>query len=255
VNYDTYDTCDNRTTFIQRLIRLSVFRRVVSVLALISMAVLVSACGSKRVIQTSDDSADYKSARSLPPLKKPSQVAVQTSTGQTATAEVSAVAAEEETAPESFDIVEEPLLDELAETEPLGGDSPATLIESESAEIDARVIEGSQGAAQLEISTGFDPAWRYLSASLQKSDVTVFSRTKSAGRFAVGCSGIAEDTVSVQQKGRWSFFKRDKNQKFEYCSLKMVEKRGVTLVSVLDRNGSEVASENSAGLFERILNN
>jgi len=224
VNYDTYDTCDNRTAFIERLIRLSVFRQVVSVLALISMAVLVTACGTKRVIQTSDDSADYKSARSLPPLKKPSQVAVQTNTDQTAAAEVSVVA-------------------------------PATLIESESAEIDARVIEGSQGAAQLEISTGFDPAWRYLSASLQKSDVTVFSRTKSAGRFAVGCSGIAEDTVSVQQKGRWSFFKRDKNQEFEYCSLKMVEKRGVTLVSVLDRNGSEVASENSAGLFERILNN
>ena len=262
--------------------QLSFSRRTTALLTVFAVSVVLTACGGKGVIQTTDDSADYKSARALPPLKKSSEVAKQTTKPrtelvvETVTDEASAAdstvdaianseavdnidtdnaATENASAPQA-NTVEENAVAENDVAESAVEESAVDADQStQPAQVSARVIDANQGKSRLEISTDFDSAWLYLSNSLKKSDVTVFSRNKTAGRFAIGCAGVAEDKVVTSRKGGWSFFKRDTDQEFEYCSLKVTGSRNATLISVLDRSGTEVAGENSASLFSRILNN
>lgn len=238
----------------------SILRRSAPFLAVFVVAVLMTACGNKRIIQTADDSADYSSARSLPPLKKPSQAAVksQQETSSDPVVTVTEPAAEESSAPEVSVQEDTPVLVDQQVTDDSAKDDaveePATQA-SANAIFNASVIDVGDGKSRLEINADIEGAWRYLTANLQKSDITLFSRNRAAGRFAIGCSGVAEDAVNVEKKGSWSFFKRGENQESDYCALQVIEKRGQTHVSVLDRSGTEVASANSAGLFARILNN
>lgn len=200
-------------------------------LLVIFVALSLSACGGAKKIATKDDSADYKSAQALPPLKKPSRAvaAAAVETNVEAGAEPSIESAEPEE----------------ATTQDLAAANTT---------ISASVVNGNSGQARLEVAADFDRAWDYLSSNLQKSDLTVFSRNKEAGSFSIGCANIAA-APTVTKSSRWSFFNRGKQQNFEYCALQLVEKRGTTIVSFLNRAGEEVSGEYSNEVFSRILNN
>ncbi len=235
----------------------------------------LSACGGSKKIITSDDSADYKSARSLPPLTKPSRpvasqdkVVLQPAVVATAVDVVieqslPLVSAPTTIASQNSDqqISAPQIAVEPANSVPLSNaqglansatDVSATGISTNS--VVSRVINDKSGQSRLEIAADFDLAWEFLSTSLQKSDLTVFSRNKEAGRFSIGCANIAK-VPTVVKSGRWSFFNRDKQQSLEYCALQSVSKRGITMVSVLNQAGEEVSGEYSNRVFSRILNN
>jgi len=115
------------------------------------------------------------------------------------------------------------------------------------------VISPKTDVSRLQIEADFADAWEYLSRSLQSSDVTVFSRNKAAGRFAIGCSGI-ENEPTVTKKGGWSFLNK-KQKPRDYCALQAASTRGATLVTVLNRENEEVAGDSANRIFARILNN
>ncbi len=232
-------------------------------------AALLSACGPGKVVNTQDNSADYKSARSLPPLKKPTPVVVtQRAPAEVAEEQVDVSPKIEATPIEAAqqDSVEAELtdLDVVADSERVANsaqteisdeaDAGAVIGASETpnAKQSVSVIDVDSGQARLKIDTGFDQAWVYLSDSLKKSDLTVFSRNRAAGRFSIGCATIAA-APTVTKKGRWSFFNRDRQPRLEYCALQAVERRGATLVSVLNRSGEEVTAEYSRDVFNRLL--
>lgn len=227
-------------------------------------AALLSACGGGKIVNTQDNSAEYRTARSLPPLKKPTSVVV---TQRAPVEVVEQQAAPVEPVAEDSAGIEPPQIDvaqnEAPQTEPIAIDDASQDEEvSQSAQAvtsapanfnaSASVIEDDSGQARLKIDTGFDQAWVYLSDSLKKSDLTVFSRNKAAGRFSIGCASIAA-APTVTKKGRWSFFNRDRQPRLEYCALQAVEKRGTTLVSVLNRSGEEVTAQYSRDVFKRLL--
>lgn len=251
------------------------------VIALTVLATL-SACGPGKTITTVDNSADYKTASSRPPLKKPSAVNtapasdVLSSSSAANTPEIAtpspapssteqatpSVTTEDAYIPERDDSVAEvdSAIDSTLQ------DSPSSVIEeSEAAEtqietaatsgsFSARVISPKEGVSRLQVEAEFEEAWSYLSRSLQQSDVTVFSRNKAAGRFAIGCSGI-DSAPTVVRKGGWSFLNRKSKLQQEYCALQAVATRGSTIVTVLNRFNEEVDGESSSTVFSRILNN
>ena len=207
----------------------------------ITLATLsLSACGGGKNISSKDSSAEYKSAQSLPPLKKPSGTEAIVSAPGATTPEVASESAQNTVADNSNDV-----------------SRPAVVTANESevgsSTISASVTTNKPGQARLEIAADFDQAWDYLSSSLQKSDITVFSRNKEAGRFSIGCANIAA-APTVTRSGRWSFFNRSK-ENLEHCALQAIGKRGSTTVSVLNRAGEEVSGEYSNEVFGRLLNN
>ena len=119
----------------------------------------------------------------------------------------------------------------------------------------ARVVEDTNGAAELLIDAEFEPSWLYLVDNLSKSDITVHSRNKAAGRVLIGCSSIDSEEVEVAKKGRWSFFKRTKKEDLDHCALQLVGGKGSTTVSVLNRSGGVVAADAAKRIFTRLLNN
>jgi uncharacterized lipoprotein len=233
------------------------FKRSAFIFLVTLIALSLSACGGGKKIITSDDSADYKSARSLPPLKKPSPVAVSQSKTNAQAATDSGVVEEpsaEVAGKPSEDVAGKPSA-EVAEKNDALASAPATnAAETSFEQLSATVVDAGSGQAKLEVAAEFDRAWDYLNASLQQSDLTVFSRNKEAGRFSIGCADI-EAAPTVVKSGRWSFFNRDKQQVLEYCALQAVEKRSITIVSVLNQAGEEVSGEYSKKLFSRILQN
>jgi uncharacterized lipoprotein len=241
------------------------FKRSAFIFLVTLIALSLSACGGGKKIITSDDSADYKSARSLPPLKKPSPVAVSKSDSNERPATDSGVVEEpsaEVAGEPSAEVAGKPSA-EVAEKNDALASAPATnaaetsftnAAETSFEQLSATVVDAGSGQAKLEVAAEFDRAWDYLNASLQQSDLTVFSRNKQAGRFSIGCADI-EAAPTVVKSGRWSFFNRDKQQVLEYCALQVVEKRSITIVSVLNQAGEEVSGEYSKKLFSRILQN
>lgn len=224
---------------------------------------LLSACGAGKVVNTQDNSAEYKTAKSLPPLKKPTPVVV------TQRAPVGVVEQQAETAVEPVADVSAAV--EAAQSEATLNDAPEVAVEniddavetievaqseqavvSAAAVSSANIVDDGSGQARLKIDAGFEQAWVYLSDNLKKSDLTVFSRNKAAGRFSIGCANIAA-APTVTKNGRWSFFNRDRQPRLEYCALQAVERRGATLVSVLNRSGEEVTAEYSRDVFTRLL--
>ena len=204
------------------------FRHNISVLMVLLMVLSVSACGSVKKVITADDSAEYKSARALPPLKKPSRI----------------IAIEEKLA----------LQENVVALNIEPNEIVVPVEQSTAIGISAMVVTTNSDQSRLEIMASFDQAWDYLSKSLKKSDLTVFSRNKEAGRFSIGCAAITA-APTVVKSGRWSFFNRDKTQNLEYCGLEAIEKSGATVVSVLNRNGIEVSGEYSNKIFKRLLTN
>ena len=102
-------------------------------------------------------------------------------------------------------------------------------------------------------SSGFDAAWNYLSANLKNSDITVHNRNRTAGRFAIGCGNLEESTT-VTKRGGWSIFTR-KPKKQEHCSMQLLTSRSVTLVTLNNRSGIEIAADSAKEVFMRLLNN
>ncbi len=238
-------------------------RFTLSKLALVlGAAALLSACGAGKIVNTQDNSAEYKTAKSLPPLKKPTPVVV------TQRAPVEVVEQQTETVEP---VAEVSTAAEAAQSEVALNEAPEEVVENrgnavETADVaqseqavasaaavsSANIVDDGSGQARLKIDSGFDQAWAYLSDNLKKSDITVFSRNKAAGRFSIGCASIAA-APTVTKKGRWSFFNRDRQPRLEYCALQAVERRGATLVSVLNRSGEEVTAEYSRDVFTRLL--
>lgn len=201
------------------------------------------ACQSNRVVSTEDDSADYKSATALPPLKKPGIVAEKTVNP----------------APVA------PIIDERAPNATVSTGIPSAsvaavkpAIESTDSiaggQFDAQ-ITGVSGKSRLVILSELDVAWEQLTQRLISSDITVFSRNKDAGRISIGCNDIDERDLDATKVGRWSFFNR-KNANFsEYCTLQVGNRKGRTVVSVIDRTGREVDAQYGTTVLNRILQN
>ncbi len=216
-----------------------------TVLVLITL-ISLSACQNNRVIETTDDSAEYRSAKALPPLKKPrAQVANNpvSPPAQTRPANNPPVKPTVQ-APAQTKRVEAP----VAATQPTQQIDPLSTVSSS--------LRDAGEYSRLMINADFDLAWQYLTNQLTKSEVTVFSRNKAAGRIAIGCGDIGNSTVvDVKREGGWSIFNRRKTEASEYCSLQMVGKRGESSVSVLDRAGREVVSELGQAVLSRISGN
>ncbi|NND00981.1 MAG: hypothetical protein HKN85_12435, partial [Gammaproteobacteria bacterium] len=128
---------------------------------------ILAACSGRDDVVSHDDSADYRNAVSLPPLKKPAR--------QPATA-----------APAQADSIGDDLPDGMA-----GGNdgrvgaessklSPAENSPADS--LNAQIIETKSKAARLQIDGGFEAAWNYVSTRLKGTGITVHNRNQSAGR-------------------------------------------------------------------------
>ena len=223
--------------------------RVVRTAALLVLASVLIGCGGSKTVITADDSAEYRNAISLPPLKKPSVSS-------------SAVdSAAQPSAPSS-----QPSVIETQSSDKLVSDSgTAAAIEARSASakqpsaagqkpISARVIELDGDIARLQIDAGLNSAWNYLSENLKRSDITVHTRSKTAMRFSIGCASLQAEPAGSAKRGSWSFFS-NKEKSTEHCSLLLASGRSATQVKLLNRSGVEYASADSKALFARLLNN
>lgn len=224
--------------------------RVLCVGLMVVTAVALSACGRGRVISTQDDSADYKSARALPPLKKPESEPV-VAARPVETSQPAVV-----TAVEKPQLIESQLENSGLEAETVAdGNSIAESSALASSNSEA-VISVTGDKAKLIINREVDEAWDWLIDNLSRSDLTVFSRNKTAGRISIGCGEIDGGAEGgVKRSGGWSIFTRKKQRISEYCALETQGKRGQTIVKMLDRAGDDVSAQYGRPVLERVLNN
>lgn len=250
---------------------------------LFSTTLGLAACQSGKIVDTVDDSADYRSARALPPLKRADQVKPSVSvtpevsqTKATALEPESTLAAEQGDPVASVDsppdvveresIVIEPNIDSEVSNVGRDDDMPIGAKVSSADELVAAssMSSGSilpslvsdDDATKLEIQSDFEGAWLFLTGRLVESELTVFSRNKAAGRISIGCGDISDsEKVEVSRAGGWSIFNRRKAQASEYCALQTEESKGRTLVSVLNRSGQEVGAEYGRNILNKIINN
>ena len=220
---------------------------------------LLSGCGKSRDVVTQDDSADYRSAISLPPLKKPSRESNNNSTASPddkpiiiAPKIVAEPSAATVAAPE---VAPQVALEAAAKSAPESSMQAAGNADQDKSlgAIRAQVVDGESGTAQLVINAGFEGAWNYLSSNLQRSNITVHNRNQSAGAIAIGCADM-DQAATVASPGRWSVFKRQP-QKSEHCGLRLIAKNKQTVVQVLSRSGAQMLADDARSLFARLLNN
>lgn len=181
---------------------------------------LLSACGGSKTVVTQDDSADYRSAQTLPPLKKP------------AVPQAGQPAASNASAPQSAE--------------------PAPSVSS-TAGVVANIVEAKNGSVELVVEAPSEPAWRFVRQKLNKSDLTVHSRNYAAGRFAIGCANLDADKPEVDKKNGWSVFRRARAKSL-HCSLQLSSAKNRTVVKVLSRSGEPVSAESAREIFARLLN-
>ncbi len=237
--------------------------RVLTIGVMVITAIALSACNRGRVVSTQDDSADYKSAQALPPLKKPAPKPIVVA-GSADTSQSIDLAE-----PLTVASVDEPFESDLDQQKQVDAEVLNSLV-SEEAETGAKNIDLTTSAqinteavivvvgdeAKLSIERDADNAWAWLIDALANSDLTVFSRNKAAGRISIGCGEIGNSTANaVKRSGGWSIFNRKQQRISEYCALITQQKRGTTLVKVLDRAGNEVSAEYGRRILERVLNN
>jgi len=229
-----------------------------AVLFVIMIALSACAAGTKKSV---DNSADYRSAQSLPPLKKPdreSKVIVQDQGASPTILNESISNRDQE--PQIADIgtagdtIDESIASQDA-TQQNGVLRQSELVESASTDsITATVVEARPGVSRLHVDAKFDSAWSYLSRQLQSSSMTVFTRNKDAGRVDIGCGQLDEQS-QTSKSGGWSVFRRDRRKLSDYCALQIGERRGATIVTLLDRQGDEVVGEFSAKIFNQLNSN
>lgn len=196
--------------------------RYTAILAIVSALI---GCGGSKTVVTADDSAEYRNATSLPPLKKPTQPSVVASELKTPNA-----------------------------TPDLNASSEFPAQQLVGVAISSRVIELDGDIARLQIDADLDSAWNYLSESLKGSDITVHTRNRTAGRFAIGCASLQAKSTASVKRGGWSFLSK-KQRPTEHCSLLLASSRTATQVKLLNRSGVEYTSSDSKALFTRLLNN
>jgi len=259
--------------------------RVSRIAVVLVMSLLLASCGSRGVVSTKDDSVDYKTARRLPPLKKPSKVLIP-ETSPSAASDVAVV-----TQPALNDAVDTatPLSEsrigslpadsvtvDSSATDSSATDSSATgsstadapntdLVSSSSTpsvsttansvnEISTEISNLKNNTARLKVAGDYDVAWEYLVNKLGRSSVTVFSRNKAAGRFAIGCAAFQMPESEDSEAGGWAIFNRSRAVSDDYCTLSVSESRGNIVVSALDRDGDEVGKVGATLVFEQLLN-
>ena len=232
-----------------------------AVLFVIMIALSACAAGTKKSV---DNSADYRSAQSLPPLKKPdreSKVIVQDQGASPTILNESISNRDQETQiadqpaiGTAGNTIDEPIASQDA-TQKNGVLRQSELVESASTDsITATVVEARPGVSRLHVDAKFDSAWSYLSRQLQSSSMTVFTRNKDAGRVDIGCGQLDEQS-QTSKSGGWSVFRRDRRKLSDYCALQIGERRGATIVTLLDRQGDEVVGEFSAKIFNQLNSN
>ena len=214
------------------------------------LGALLASCGGRSTLLTKDDSADYRSARALPPLKKPRPQ--QTEPSQNVNSLPASQSIEQPT--DLGTIVEstvaEPQINQAQQN-----------ASDELASTSASVVRAKEGTALLVIKQPLDQAWGYMRRSLKGSNVTVHSSNQSAGRILVGCASLEEGDQSGDANNNtsgWSIFSA-KPEESEYCTLQLIERgKGsevTTQVSALTRSGQAASYEAGNALFQRILNN
>ena len=226
--------------------------RVSRVVIVLVLTLFLASCGSGGKVSTQDKSVEYQSARKLPPLKKPSPV-------------VSSVPAEAneggvEESPTSGEVAAAQSLDPSADTLTQESDSTtgasSAVANTSTQKVEAQITNLRNNIARLTVASEFDAAWDYLTTRLARSSVTVFSRNKAAGRFAIGCAAFrVPDEGSSSRSGGWAIFNRGSGKDEEYCALSVSTARGNTVVSALDREGEEVGKAGAVLVFNEILNN
>lgn len=184
-------------------------------LLLIFSVFMLSGCGGGEKIETEDDSADYRSARALPPLIKD-------------------VGSEAEKPATS--VIPEAYVPEQA------NNGSATIT----------IISKGDDRARLQINRSFEGAWIALGEKLKNSGITVHNRNKNAGRIAVGCGELGE-TEQQDMPGGWSIFRSKPTTELEYCALQMLPGKQNTEVQVLNRNAQEVDKASAQRVFVRLL--
>lgn len=180
----------------------------------ISLFAVLTACGGDKVINTSDDSADYQSARHLPPLKK-----TLSSTSSSVTGTDSSVFSE------------------------------GSLVSDDN--IQFSIVDANKQRKRLKIDTEYDSAWLNLLARLRNSAITIHSRNKEAARIEVGCGEI-DDGVNSERSDGWLLSRRE-NVIYDYCVLQLSESNNTTLVAVQNRRGEEVSASDAMTLLQQIV--
>jgi len=267
----------------------------IKILVLVCLSSLTSlnltGCGGRNVI-TQDDSADYKSARALPPLKKraavtysapapvqePAPITTQTVEPIITPSDTAAVETqdlvdesnviESETTEQRDDVLGQtvqPTVDPITEPSPEAlvasveptpevGTTPVSTaaLSNDASQPQTELISPQSNVSRLRVDADANPAWQYLVAKLAESDLTVHARNKKAGRFSIGCNGI-ETGQGVIKSGGWSIFTRKSEKISDYCSLLTTTSRGTTTVKVVDRSGVEASAESASAIFARLL--
>lgn len=225
----------------------------VSVIFFCAMCLSLNACSSKKNVVSIDESADYKSARELPPLTKKQ---IKLSSGNAVLPASQASDKQVVGASKNSDLTlhASPGINSSDETSSATSETvaaPTQLTKQPYTVTPALLVDNN--TTQLSLDTNTDDAWTFLTNKLAGSNITVFSRNKSAGRIAIGCAEIGRDTHTIQS-GKWSIFKRKEIVMNEYCSLKVFNSANSTRVSVLNRSNQTASIDESRMIFKRLLN-
>ena len=267
--------------------------RVFTIMIVAVLSLLLASCGSRGTVTTKDDSVEYKTARKLPPLKKPSKVIIPQSAPSTGVqdrdvAVVKRTNSGDGVVTQSADTAT-PLSDssigsvtaDSATTDSVSNGSVSTgsvatdsvstgsVASADTSSIvrsDSEVIDSFRGisteittlknnTARLKVASDFEDSWEYLAAKLARSTVTVFARNKAARRFSIGCAAFDAPESDDSGGSGWAIFKRNRTVSDEYCALSVSESRGNTIVSALDRDGDEVGKNGATLVFKQLINN
>lgn len=122
--------------------------------------------------------------------------------------------------------------------------------------VTASIVKDKKGQSSLLVSAKLNDAWNYVDYALERADVTVYDRNKTAGVFSVGCGDVIEPFDPPKKRG-WNLLKRKKKiRETEYCVLKAESaRRKTTKVSLLNRKGDPMPENYATDLYQRILNN
>ncbi|MFT5656393.1 MAG: putative lipoprotein [Arenicella sp.] len=220
--------------------------RVMRTAGLLVLASVLIGCGGSKTVITADDSAEYRNAVSLPPLKKPTKAPANFSEVESATQSNQQSAIDKGS---SDQLASDSVKAKVRMNAPtIVGKRPVGVVTN------AQVIELASDIARLKIDADFDAAWNYLSENLKRSNITVHTRSKTAQRFSIGCASLQGQSADSVKGSGWSFFAK-KRKPTEHCSLLLVSARSAIEVKLLNRSGAEYASADSKALFARLLNN
>ena len=122
---------------------------------------LLNGCSGNKVVVTTDDSADYQSARQLPPLNKGGVIGRESQSA--------------------------PLVDAQTASAPKQA-------------LNMSIVNISNNS-RLKIDTNIDNVWDSLLAELKHAAITVHSRNTGSSRIEIGCGDVDEGAEVVKRGG------------------------------------------------------